>query len=84
MIPAQALITSVVSPQLRGGFMNVNASLQQIGIGFAAIMAGAIVSKNSLNELVHYQYVGYIGMAISLLCLFIAGNVKPMDTSIKK
>lgn len=84
MIPAQALITSVVPPQLRGGFMNVNASLQQIGIGFAAIMAGAIVSKNSLNELIHYQYVGYIGMAISLLCLFIAGKVKPMDTSIKK
>ena len=36
MIPAQALATSVVHPQMRGGFMNLNSSLQQLGLGLAS------------------------------------------------
>lgn len=79
MIPAQALITSVVLPQHRGGFMNINASLQQFGTALAAFVAGSIVIKNEINELMNYQYVGYLGILISLVCLFIARKVKPVS-----
>lgn len=79
MVPAQALIVSVVPPNLRGGFMNLNSSLQQLGTGMAAFIAGAIVTKNSADELQHFEIVGYIGIVITILCFVIAQKVKPID-----
>jgi len=79
MVPAQALITSVVPPRLRGGFMNLNSSLQQLGTGLAAFIAGSIVTKNEAGELEHFQIVGYIGIAITIVCLVVAQYVRPID-----
>lgn len=76
MVPAQALITSVVKPQQRGGFMNINSSLMQIATATAAFVAGMIVTKNADNQLVNYNIVGYLGIAVSLLCIYIVGKVK--------
>lgn len=76
MIPAQALATSVVPPQMRGGFMNLNSSLQQLSLGLAAFIGGLIISKNEAGELLHYDVIGYISIAVSLLCLFFALRVK--------
>ncbi len=82
MIPAQALISSVVLPQHRGGFMSINSSLQQLASGTAAYMAGLIVTKNEAGELFNYNYVGYISIAISLACIYIAKGVKIVDQKI--
>jgi MFS transporter, DHA1 family, inner membrane transport protein len=79
MVPAQALITSVVPPHLRGGFMNINSSLQQLAIGLAAFLGGMIISKNTAGELVNYNFVGYISIAITFVCLFIMRKVKPVQ-----
>ena len=76
MVPAQAIITSIVPPHLRGGFMNINSSTIQLGTGLAAFIAGSIVTKNNLDELVHYPVVGYCSMTISLICLIVMRNVK--------
>jgi MFS transporter, DHA1 family, inner membrane transport protein len=45
VIPATATATSAVEPEQRGSFMAFNASVQQLGSGFAAFIAGAIVIK---------------------------------------
>jgi MFS transporter, DHA1 family, inner membrane transport protein len=79
MVPAQALITSVVPPHLRGGFMNINSSLQQLAIGLAAFLGGMIISKNTAGELVNYNFVGYISIAITFVCLFIMRKVKAVQ-----
>lgn len=79
MIPAQALIASVAKPELRGSFLNLNSSLMQLGTGTAALIGGLIVQKNEEGHYIHYQYAGYLSVAIGLLCFFIARNVKAVD-----
>ena len=81
MVPAQALITSVVNPRLRGGFMNINSSIMQLGTALAAMISGSIVTKNTAGELEHYPIVGYIGISIGLCCLLIAQFVKAGHTA---
>jgi predicted MFS family arabinose efflux permease len=78
-VPAQALVTSVVPPDMRGGFMNLNSSLQFLSMGLASFMGGLIVTKNALGELQHYTIVGYISIAVGLICLFTAQKVKAVD-----
>jgi MFS transporter, DHA1 family, inner membrane transport protein len=75
-IPANAIITSLVSPQQRGGFMSISASLQQLASGFAAFAAGLVVSKSATGELLNYEYVGYVAILVSILCVFIAQKLK--------
>ncbi len=81
MVPAQALITSVVNPRMRGGFMNINSSIMQLGTALAALLSGSIVTKNAAGELQHYPIVGYIGMSIGVCCLIIAQFVKAGHTA---
>jgi predicted MFS family arabinose efflux permease len=79
MVPAQALVTSVVPPELRGGFMNLNSSLQQLSLGLTAYIGGMIITKNPAGELQNYEIIGYISIAISMICLFITWKVKAVD-----
>jgi predicted MFS family arabinose efflux permease len=80
MIPAQAMITEVVTPQQRGGFMSINSSVQQLASGAAAMMAGAIVTTNEAGQLQNYNYVGIVGIIISLFSIVIARKLKTVNT----
>ena len=71
-VPSQAMIISVVSPRTRGGFMSINSSIQQVGSGFAAMLAGIFVVQNSAGQLQNYAWVGYLSMATSLACIWLA------------
>lgn len=82
MIPAQAMITSVVLPQQRGGFMSITSSVQQLSTGVAAIVAGAILTTNAQGQFENYQYVGYLGIIISLSCIHIARKLKSVDVAV--
>ena len=79
MVPAQALVTSVVPPDMRGGFMNLNSSLQQLSLGLASFIGGLVITKNGANELQHYEIMGYISIAVGFICLVIAQRVKAVD-----
>lgn len=80
-IPAMAMISSVVHPKQRGGFMNINASLQHLATGLASFVAGMIILKNSEGKLEHYNYVGFLAAIASLLSIFIASKLKPVDNN---
>lgn len=81
MVPAQALVTSVVPPNLRGGFMNLTSSLQQLGLGLSAFIGGTIITKNAVGEIVNYNIIGYISIAVSLVCLAVTWKVKAVQMS---
>jgi predicted MFS family arabinose efflux permease len=76
MVPANAIITSVVPPEMRGGFMNLNASLQQLGLGLASLTGGLVLTVNAAGELHNYDVIGYISIAGSLLCLWLMTRVR--------
>jgi predicted MFS family arabinose efflux permease len=45
MVPSQALMSAVPDMADRGSFMSINASVQQIAGGFAAVIGGLIIKK---------------------------------------
>ena len=63
-ITAQAMITEVVESEQRGSFMSVNGSVQQLGSGLAALSAGALVVTEKTGKIHHYNYVGYLSIAV--------------------
>lgn len=71
MIPSSALTSAVPELKDRGAFMSINASLQQLAGGVAAALAGKIVvQETNFSPLEHYDVVGYVVVAFSILGLF--------------
>ncbi|WP_345989038.1 MFS transporter [Chryseobacterium sp. Chry.R1] len=76
MIPSSALTSAIPDLQDRGAFMSINSSLQQIAGGIAAAVAGVIVTQESKGApLEHYNIVGYVIVAISILGIFLMWRV---------
>ncbi|HRI59937.1 MAG TPA: MFS transporter [Saprospiraceae bacterium] len=79
MIPMQAIVSGVVTPQQRGGFMSINSSVQQLATGVAAMIGGAIVHKAADGRIEHYAIVGYFSMLLIAASIWLAGRVKPIE-----
>ena len=62
MIPSQALISAIPGPTQR-----VSASLQQLAGGISAGLAGLIIVQMSDGRLEHFDWLGYIVVAVSLV-----------------
>jgi len=81
MIPAMAIISSAAQPKLRGTFMSLNASMQQLASGIASVIAGFIISQNSAQQIVGYGAVGYVAMAANMLAILYASRIVLRDAS---
>jgi predicted MFS family arabinose efflux permease len=66
MIPSQALISAIPEPAKRGAFNAVSASLQQFAGGVSAAVAGWLIVQRPDGSLAHFEWVGYVVMAISM------------------
>ena len=76
MVPASALTTGIPDMQDRGAFMSVNASLQQVAGGVAAIFAVLIVvQKDKFSPLEHYTTLGYVMVTVSAIGIFLLYRV---------
>ncbi|WP_213775515.1 MFS transporter [Bradyrhizobium sp. dw_78] len=69
MIPSQALISAIPEPSQRGSFSAVSASLQQLSGGLGSVLAAAIIAQNADGSLQHFDRLGYIVVATSILSL---------------
>ena len=79
MVPSTALVTGVPEMKDRGAFMSINSSLQQIAGGVAAAFAGTIVvQQTTASPLEHYDIVGYIVAAITLISIWLMWRVDKM------
>ena len=74
-VTAQALISNVVEPQKRGSFMSFNSSIQQIGTSIASLLAGLLVVKGNEGEIFHYNWLGYISVAVLVLCIVLGFKI---------
>lgn len=71
MVPSQALISGLPEMRDRGAFMSVYSSLQYLTGGIAATIGGMIiVQETKTSPIEHYNTVGYIVSAISLISIF--------------
>ena len=78
-VPAMALITSTVEPKLRGSFMSINSSVQQLSAGLASFGAGLIVQESASGRLLHFSWVGLVACAITLAAVWVVPHLKQVS-----
>jgi len=69
MIPSQALMSAIPEPSQRGSFSAVSSSVQQFSGGLGSILAGAIILQNADGSLRHFDRVGYVVVATTMISL---------------
>jgi predicted MFS family arabinose efflux permease len=69
MISATALISAIPKPADRGSYMSISSSIQQISGGLAAVLGGLIVTESGSGALQHFDIVGYVVVASSLITI---------------
>ncbi len=79
LIPTQAIVSGVVSPQQRGSFMAINSSVQLFAQAIATNIGGFIIHKTPSGYLENYPIVGYFAMAMIFFSIFIARTIKPIN-----
>lgn len=82
-IPAMAVVTSAAQPQLRGTFMSLNSSVQQLASGLAATLAGFITSQSATGQIVGYDKVGYVAIAANFLAIAFVARIVMHDQQVK-
>jgi len=78
-IPTSALITASCESRFRGRVMAFSSAVQNLGSGFAALIAGAIMVKAPSGEILHYDWVGYIACVVGLVAIYTATKVKAIS-----
>jgi DHA1 family inner membrane transport protein len=76
MIPAYTLMSAATTPEKRGGFMSMRSACMELGTGIASITSGMIVSQGLNGRIEHFNYVGYVSVAVGLLSIYVASKVK--------
>lgn len=80
MVPVNAMISSVPEVRHRGGYMSMSAASQSLATGIASLIAGLIVlvpsNENVLEKMVHFEYVGYIAIACTLIAIMLAKHIE--------
>jgi MFS transporter, DHA1 family, inner membrane transport protein len=70
------MITNAVEGRYRGGFMSVNAALQQAASGVANVVAGFFVWQEPSGHLSGFERLGYISVFFFLLTVFLAAELR--------
>lgn len=75
-IPAMTLVSAVVKPEERGTFMSLENASRQLSSGVASQGAGLIIGSTAAGALTNYNIVGLVGVATSLVAIYIAFKIK--------
>jgi len=76
LIPFQAMVAGVPEPSHRGAFNSVSAAIQQLSGGFASLLAGHIVVIGVDGKLQHFEIVGYVLVATTLVAVYLVWRVQ--------
>jgi predicted MFS family arabinose efflux permease len=76
MVPAMAMITSSVAAHRRAGFLGANSAVQHIAAGLGAFVGGFVLTKTPAGTIEHYPLVGFLGVAATLVSLWLAGRIR--------
>jgi predicted MFS family arabinose efflux permease len=76
-VPALALITGNVDARIRGSFMSVNSSVQQMSSGVATMLGGILAgSAGEGHPIPHYSHAGYLAIGAILTSLYLVQYLK--------
>ena len=75
-VPATTMITSVVRPESRGGFMSIRQSINELALFGSSAVAGFIITEGADGKLEHYNWLGYFTMAMSVVAVYAASRIR--------
>jgi predicted MFS family arabinose efflux permease len=78
--PAMTMVTNAIQARYRGGFMSVNAALQQAASAFANVIAGFFVTSDPAGHLLGYPILGFVAVGffgLTVFCAFELRKVAP-------
>lgn len=75
-IPAMNVIMATAEPKIRGKFMSIRASVQNLFSGLGAVLAGSLVYENAQGQYMNYDVIGYCAIGFSLCCFIVLGRLK--------
>ena len=85
MIPANTIVSGVVNPKHRAGFMSLNSAAQSTASGISAALAGSIITQANANApLENYHVVGYVAMCFTLMAFFIMLRLKNLAKKVEE
>jgi predicted MFS family arabinose efflux permease len=74
--PAMTMITNAVEARYRGGFMSVNAALQQAAGAGGNVLAGLFIGRAANGELTGMPLLGYASIAFFILTVLLAAELR--------
>lgn len=74
--PAMTMITNAVEARYRGGFMSVNAALQQAASAGANVLAGVFVTRTAGGQLAGLPQLGYASIGFFVLTALLAAQLR--------
>jgi predicted MFS family arabinose efflux permease len=75
-VPATTMITSVVRPENRGGFMSIRQSINEMALFASTLIAGFIITEGPDGKLEHYEWLGYFTMLMSVIAVWAASRIR--------
>ena len=67
MVPWQVIVTGIPAAEQRGAFTAINAALQQLAGGLAALVSGHLVVIGADGRLQHFDWVGNVMIGTTLI-----------------
>jgi MFS transporter, DHA1 family, inner membrane transport protein len=75
-VPATTMITAVVKMENRASFMSLRSSANELALGLASGIAGFVVVEDEVtHRLLHYDWVGYIAVAMTVLSVWVGSKL---------
>lgn len=74
--PAMTMVTNAVEARYRGGFMSVNAALQQAASGCSSMLAGLFVTRDAAGHLAGLPLLGYVSAGFFGLTVLLAFELR--------
>lgn len=76
MVPVMALVNNTVNPSVRGTFMSLNGSVQQLAMSMGAIIASFIIIAPPGRPMQYYMYVGIFGCIFNFAAIVVANTFR--------
>lgn len=75
-IPVQAMASLAVRPERRGAYMSLLSCTRDLTSGISAAVGSMIVAEGAGGKLLHYGWLGWLAIAVSVTSLLVFRKVK--------
>ncbi|HYE30347.1 MAG TPA: MFS transporter [Methylomirabilota bacterium] len=79
MVPAMAMMTSVVSRKERGGFMGVSSAVQHFASGLASFIGGLCLGQGPQGQITRYWVVGLVSVSFALSSIWLSRKLTMVE-----